>query len=151
MRARADEAELLLTGKQNQLQTATLTGQVHVERIGSQPMQGDAGRVLLDFRGQNELQKVHASKAFIWHSIRPRRAPRWQTHPRRRISISRRQRSTSSCRTDVAWTAPKLPARRRLPSRRASQNAAANGATHGDHRRTLRCEIRSDARRLTAA
>ena len=60
-RARADEAELLLTGKQNLLRTATLTGNVHAERSGSQPMQGDAGRAVLDFRGQNQLQKVHAS------------------------------------------------------------------------------------------
>ena len=60
MRARADQAELLLTGKQNLLRTATLTGNVHVERSGSQPMQGDAGRAILDFLGQNELQKVHA-------------------------------------------------------------------------------------------
>jgi lipopolysaccharide export system protein LptA len=59
--ARADEAEMLLTGKQNLLRTATLTGNVHVERIGSQPMQGDAGRAVLDFVGQNQLQKVHAS------------------------------------------------------------------------------------------
>src|SRR5579863_2476361 len=44
MRARADEAELLLTGKQNLMRTATLTGNVHVERVGLQPMQGDAGR-----------------------------------------------------------------------------------------------------------
>ena len=61
-RARADEAELLLTGKQNLLRTAMLTGNVHVERIGSQPMQGDAGRAILDFSGQNELQKVHAAE-----------------------------------------------------------------------------------------
>jgi len=60
LRARSDAAELLLTGKQNLLRTATLTGSVHVERIGSQPMQGDAGRVILDFLGQNQLQKVHA-------------------------------------------------------------------------------------------
>jgi lipopolysaccharide export system protein LptA len=60
MRVRADEAEILLTGKQNLLRTATLTGNVHVERIGSQPMQGDAGRAILDFLGKNELQKVHA-------------------------------------------------------------------------------------------
>jgi len=60
-RARADEAELLLTGKQNLLRTATLIGNVHAERGGSQPMQGDAGRAVLDFRGQNQLQKVHAS------------------------------------------------------------------------------------------
>jgi lipopolysaccharide export system protein LptA len=62
MRARADDADLLLTGKQNLVRTATLTGNVHVERIGSQPMQGDAGRAVLDFLGQNQLQKVHASE-----------------------------------------------------------------------------------------
>jgi lipopolysaccharide export system protein LptA len=60
MRARADEAEMLLEGKQNLLRTATLTGNVHVERIGSQPMQGNAGRAILDFIGRNQLQKVHA-------------------------------------------------------------------------------------------
>jgi lipopolysaccharide export system protein LptA len=60
MRARADEAEALLNGKKNLLRTATLTGNVHVERIGAQPIEGDAGRAILDFLGQNELQKVHA-------------------------------------------------------------------------------------------
>ena len=62
MRARADDAELLLTAKKNLLRTATLTGHVHVERIAAQPMQGDAGRAVLDFLGQNQLQKVHASE-----------------------------------------------------------------------------------------
>jgi lipopolysaccharide export system protein LptA len=61
MRARSDEADLLLTGKQNLLRTATLNGHVHVERVGDQPMQGDAGRVVLDFVGQNVVQKAHAS------------------------------------------------------------------------------------------
>ncbi|MGB8911711.1 MAG: LPS export ABC transporter periplasmic protein LptC, partial [Candidatus Sulfotelmatobacter sp.] len=65
VRARADQAELWLSGKQNLLRTSTLSGNVHVERAGAQPMQGEAGRVILDFRGemfhgQNELQKVHA-------------------------------------------------------------------------------------------
>ena len=61
MRARADDAELMLASKQNLLRTATLTGHVHVERIGSRHMKGDAGRVILDFLGENQLQKVHAS------------------------------------------------------------------------------------------
>jgi len=60
-RARADQAELLLTSKQDLLRLATLTGNVHVERIGTQPMQGDAGRAVLDFGGLNQLQKVHAA------------------------------------------------------------------------------------------
>jgi lipopolysaccharide export system protein LptA len=56
----SDEAEFLLTGKQNQLRTAILTGHVELERTGAQPMQGTAGRVILDYAGQNQLQKVHA-------------------------------------------------------------------------------------------
>ncbi|HLW83866.1 MAG TPA: LptA/OstA family protein [Candidatus Sulfotelmatobacter sp.] len=56
----SDEAEFLLTGKQNRLRTATLTGHVEFERAGAQPMLGSAGRVVLDYSGQNQLQKVHA-------------------------------------------------------------------------------------------
>ena len=61
LRARADEGEVLLSGKQPLLHTATLTGRVHVERLGAQPMQGDAGRVVMDFSGQDQLQKIHAA------------------------------------------------------------------------------------------
>src|SRR3984957_5023687 len=56
----SEEAEVLRTGKQNQLRTVTLTGHVELERTGAQPMQGTAGRVILDYAGQNQLQKVHA-------------------------------------------------------------------------------------------
>jgi lipopolysaccharide export system protein LptA len=58
--ASADQGEFLLTEKQNLLRTGILTGNVHVEQAGAQPVQGDAGRVVLDFEGRNELQKVHA-------------------------------------------------------------------------------------------
>jgi lipopolysaccharide export system protein LptA len=60
MRSRADQAEFLLEGKQDLLRTATMTGNVHIEQTGSQPMEAEAGRLVLDFAGQNELQKVHA-------------------------------------------------------------------------------------------
>ncbi len=60
LRSRADQAEFLLEGRENRLRSATLEGRVHIEQTGAQPMQGDAGRVLLDFAGQNQLQKVHA-------------------------------------------------------------------------------------------
>ena len=62
MHARADQAELLLAGKQDLLRTATLTGNVQVERNGSQPMRADAGRAILDFAGLNQLKKVHAAE-----------------------------------------------------------------------------------------
>jgi lipopolysaccharide export system protein LptA len=60
MRSRSDQAEFILAGKQDLLRTATMTGNVHIEQTGPQSMRGDAGRVILDFAGQNQLQKVHA-------------------------------------------------------------------------------------------
>jgi lipopolysaccharide export system protein LptA len=60
IRSRADQAEFLFTENKNLLHTAILTGHVHAEQDGTQPMRGDAGRVVLDFADQNELQKVHA-------------------------------------------------------------------------------------------
>ncbi len=57
---RADQAEFLLTGSRDLLRQATMTGKVHFEQSGAQPMRGDAGRVVMEFAGQNQLQKVHA-------------------------------------------------------------------------------------------
>ena len=62
MHARADEADLVLTGKQPLLQTGTLTGNVQIERFGFQPLQAYAGRVVLDFTGLNQVRKVHAEQ-----------------------------------------------------------------------------------------
>ena len=59
-RSRADRAEFLLESKQDLLRTATLTGNVHIEQMGTQQMEGDAGKAILDFAGQNQLQNVHA-------------------------------------------------------------------------------------------
>ncbi len=61
LRSRADAADLQLMGNQNLLRTATLTGNVHVEETGSRSMQGEAGRVILQFAGQNQLQTIHAT------------------------------------------------------------------------------------------
>ncbi len=60
MRGRSDRAEFLFSPGEDLLRTANLSRQVHFEETGSRPMQGEAGRVILDFAGQNELQKVHA-------------------------------------------------------------------------------------------
>jgi lipopolysaccharide export system protein LptA len=68
----ADEANLQLTGTQNLLRTATLTGHVHVDQTGPRPMQGDAGRVILQFAGQNQLQSVRATDgARLFQSAAP--------------------------------------------------------------------------------
>jgi lipopolysaccharide export system protein LptA len=50
-----------------------LSGKVHVQRVAEQSMQGDAGRAVLDFSGQNELQKVHASEGvrLVQHVLNP--------------------------------------------------------------------------------
>jgi lipopolysaccharide export system protein LptA len=57
---RADQGEFELTKEGNLLRSGVLTGHVHVEQGGAQPMQGDAPRVVMEFAGENELQKVHA-------------------------------------------------------------------------------------------
>ena len=56
----ADSAEFLFRPDEDMLQTATLTGNVHFEQSGAQPMQGRAGKVVMDFIGQNVLNRVHA-------------------------------------------------------------------------------------------
>jgi lipopolysaccharide export system protein LptA len=59
-RARADQAELLLTGKRNVLSTATLSGNVRLVAQGEQPADATAGRVTLRFAGKQVLRTVHA-------------------------------------------------------------------------------------------
>jgi lipopolysaccharide export system protein LptA len=61
-RSRADRAELLLTGSRNQLQTATLSGNVQLVSQGAQPGEASAGRVTLRFAGKQILQTVHAEE-----------------------------------------------------------------------------------------
>ncbi len=59
--ARADQAEFLFVPDQDLLRTATLSGKVHLEQVGAEPMIADAGRVNLEFAGNTKLQKVQAS------------------------------------------------------------------------------------------
>jgi lipopolysaccharide export system protein LptA len=62
VRARSDQAELLLTGSRNQLTTAVMSGNVHMTSEGKQPAEGDAGRVTLHFGANQVLEKVHAEE-----------------------------------------------------------------------------------------
>ena len=62
MRSRANQAEFLFVPGEDLLHTANLSGQVQFEQTGLHPLQGDAGRVILDFAGQNVLKKAHASQ-----------------------------------------------------------------------------------------
>ena len=68
--SRADQAEFLLPGGDELLHTAILTGNVQFEEAGGQNIDGEAGRVVFDFAGQNELQKVHAlESARLWQKM----------------------------------------------------------------------------------
>ncbi|MGA8765255.1 MAG: LPS export ABC transporter periplasmic protein LptC [Candidatus Sulfotelmatobacter sp.] len=67
LHARADQADLQLTGTHNQLRTAILTGNVQVDRLGAGGMQGNAARVVVDFAGGNvaggnRVRTVHATE-----------------------------------------------------------------------------------------
>jgi lipopolysaccharide export system protein LptA len=57
---RADQAEFSLPGGQDLLRSATLSGKVYFEQVGAEDITGQAGRVIFDFAGENQLQKIHA-------------------------------------------------------------------------------------------
>jgi lipopolysaccharide export system protein LptA len=61
-RAQGDQLELLMGGRQEGLRTAVLSGNVTAEMSGPQPMQGNAGRVVLDFGTGNLVTKVHTEQ-----------------------------------------------------------------------------------------
>ncbi len=56
----AEEAEFLFVPDQDVLRTATLRGGVHIAQTGDQPMVADAGRVVLGFGRNNQLQTIQA-------------------------------------------------------------------------------------------
>lgn len=60
--ASSDTAELDLVGEKSQLRTAILTGNVHVDRVGGDFMEGTAGRAVLNFSGDKQLDTIHAEQ-----------------------------------------------------------------------------------------
>ncbi len=75
IKARANEGELSL-GEENHLQRAILSGNVQFERIGTQPMQGTAGRVVSDFSQKNEIKTVHADQGVKLTQLAASAAPK---------------------------------------------------------------------------
>jgi lipopolysaccharide export system protein LptA len=59
---RSDQLELFMTedARNQTVHTAVLTGNVHAELGSEQPMQGDAGKAVVDFAGRNVVRTVHA-------------------------------------------------------------------------------------------
>jgi len=58
----ASQLELLMAEQKDLLRTAIFTGDVQMSSAGKQPMQGSAGRVVMDFKGKNLISKVHAEE-----------------------------------------------------------------------------------------
>ena len=66
MAGRAAELELVLSeGQQDTIRTAILSGNVHVESMGKEAVQGQAGRVVMDFTGKNLVKTVQAEQNVI--------------------------------------------------------------------------------------
>ncbi len=77
-RVRAPQAEVRVDPG-NKLQSAVLSGGVNIESQGDQPMQGTAGRVILDFDKQNRLDKVHAVENVHLVQEPPKNRPQGQS------------------------------------------------------------------------
>ena len=59
-KVQSNQMELLVAEKQDTVRSATFSGDVRVENSGPQPVQGNAGRVVLNFTGNNVLSTVHS-------------------------------------------------------------------------------------------
>ncbi len=59
-KVQSNQLELLMAEKQDTLRSAIFLGDVRMENSGPQPMQGSAGRVVLNFTGNNVLKSVHS-------------------------------------------------------------------------------------------
>ncbi len=59
-KVQSNQLELLMAAGQQTLRSATFWGDVRVENSGPQPLRGNAGRVVLNFTGNNVLRTVHS-------------------------------------------------------------------------------------------
>jgi lipopolysaccharide export system protein LptA len=59
-KVQSDEMELLAAEKQDTVRSVTFSGNVRVENSGPQPVQGNAGRVVMNFTANNVLSTVHS-------------------------------------------------------------------------------------------
>ena len=56
----SEQLELLMSERGNTIRSAIFSGDVRVADSGPQPMQGNAGRVVMNFAGNNVLSTVHS-------------------------------------------------------------------------------------------
>jgi lipopolysaccharide export system protein LptA len=59
-KVQSNQLELLMADRQDALRTATFSGDVRIEDSGTQPMQGSAGRIVMNFAGVNVLTTVQS-------------------------------------------------------------------------------------------
>ncbi|HSS96813.1 MAG TPA: LPS export ABC transporter periplasmic protein LptC [Terriglobales bacterium] len=57
---RSEQLEVLMTEQKDTVRTATFSGNVQMEASGDQPMQGNAGRIIVNFSGKNQPASVRA-------------------------------------------------------------------------------------------
>src|SRR5207245_556745 len=61
-KVQSNQLELLMADRQNALRTATFSGDVRMENAGAQRMEGNAGRVVLNFIGNDVLAGVRTEE-----------------------------------------------------------------------------------------
>jgi lipopolysaccharide export system protein LptA len=61
-KVQSNQLELIMGARQDAVRTATFSDDVRIESAGTQPLQGNAGRVVLNFTGTNVLTTVHSEQ-----------------------------------------------------------------------------------------
>src|SRR5581483_6564777 len=62
LRARAQRAEVLMARQRDTIRNAIFSGDVQIDKAGAQPVHGNAGRVIANFVGKNQIAKVRAEE-----------------------------------------------------------------------------------------
>jgi lipopolysaccharide export system protein LptA len=76
--AQADWGQLVMTGaeEKNVLRTVMLSGNVQFQQSGPQPVQGDSGKLTVNFRGKNEATTARAQEnvKLVQHQVKQNQA-----------------------------------------------------------------------------
>ncbi len=126
VRGRADQAEFLLTESGNILRNVILTGNVHAEQGGPQPIQGDAGRAVLEFTANSSAHKPPAKQAAVHKRGNPNLLEKVRALDGARLEQKGAKTTGSNSAQDVTLTAPVIDFT--LAQGRLLQRAVTSGA-----------------------
>jgi len=133
--ARSDQLDLVMTKEHGVLQTAVFSGDVRAQVPGVQPMEGKAGRVILDFTEKHSSRKQDSGKSLLT-----------KVHAEDHVKLLQHQNPATSNAQDLELTASGIDF---LPANKQSRLDRAE--TSGTSEIAIRPAVGSGAQTLVTA